>query len=77
MVKKFNPREDYYARLGIERTASTNDVKRAYRRLALQTHPDVNKEPNAAETFKKVCEVIISVIGGEGTASQLCFERTE
>jgi hypothetical protein len=33
MKVKFNPREDYYGRLEIERTASTNDVKRAYRRL--------------------------------------------
>ena len=33
MKVKFNPREDYYKRLGIERTASINDVKRAYRRL--------------------------------------------
>lgn len=43
-------------RLGLTETATLNDIKRAYRRLALKTHPDVNKASDAAEQFKRVCE---------------------
>eukprot|EP00624_Nannochloropsis_granulata_P007764 evm.model.NODE_9444_length_8659_cov_24.440466.1 len=56
MKVKFDAKQDYYGRLNIDKTASLNDIKRAYRRLALQTHPDVNKAPDASETFKRVCE---------------------
>ncbi|MGQ0535767.1 MAG: molecular chaperone DnaJ [Methanobacteriota archaeon] len=47
---------DYYEILGVEKDASPEDVKRAYRQLALQYHPDRNKDPKAAETFKEVSE---------------------
>jgi molecular chaperone DnaJ len=45
---------DLYDVLGVSRNASTEEVKRAYRRLARELHPDVNPDPAAAEHFKEI-----------------------
>jgi molecular chaperone DnaJ len=45
---------DYYDILGISKNASVDEIKRSYRKLARQYHPDVNKEPGAAEKFKEL-----------------------
>ena len=48
--------KDYYATLGVERTVSAADLKKAYRRLAQKHHPDVSKEPGTEARFKDVAE---------------------
>lgn len=48
--------KDYYSILGVAKTASQDDIKKSYRRLARKYHPDVSKEKNAEEQFKNVQE---------------------
>ncbi len=45
---------DFYELLGVGRDADSDTLKRAYRRLARQYHPDINKEPGAEERFKEI-----------------------
>ncbi|CAI9113964.1 OLC1v1037526C1 [Oldenlandia corymbosa var. corymbosa] len=45
---------DYYSTLGVPKSASNKEIKAAYRKLARQYHPDVNKEPGATEKFKEI-----------------------
>ena len=47
---------DFYDALGVSRTASADEIQRAYRKLARTYHPDVNKEPGAEDRFKEVSE---------------------
>lgn len=48
--------KDYYKALGIERTASDDEVRKAYRKLARKYHPDVSKEPDAQQRMRDINE---------------------
>lgn len=49
-------KRDYYEILGVDKKSSADDIKKAYRKLAMQYHPDRNKAPDAEEKFKEMSE---------------------
>jgi DnaJ family protein B protein 12 len=56
-VKRVNENsEDYYKIFGLSKDATENDIKKAYKKLALSVHPDRNAAPGATEAFKLVSE---------------------
>uniref|UniRef100_A0A2P2LC53 Uncharacterized protein MANES_14G131700 n=1 Tax=Rhizophora mucronata TaxID=61149 RepID=A0A2P2LC53_RHIMU len=54
IVRQINRKKDYYEILGLEKSCSVEDVRKAYRKLSLKVHPDKNQAPGAEEAFKAV-----------------------
>lgn len=53
---KMSKRKDYYKILGVEKSASTNEIKRSFRKLAFKYHPDKNSDPSAQEIYRDINE---------------------
>ncbi len=71
-------KKDPYSILGIERGASDDDVKSAYKKLAKKYHPDVNKEKGSEDKFKEVSAAYKSIMDGTAdTPSQPNFTKTQ
>ncbi len=62
-------KRDYYEVLGVDKNASDKDIKSAFRRLAKQYHPDVNKDPGAEDKFKEIQEAY-AVLSDENRRKQ-------
>ena len=62
-------KRDYYDVLGVSKNATEQEIKSAFRKLAKKYHPDVSKEPDAAEKFKEAQEAY-SVLSDEQKRKQ-------
>lgn len=54
IVRQIKKKKDYYEILGVEKSCTVEDVRKAYRKLSLKVHPDKNKAPGSEEAFKAV-----------------------
>ncbi|MFS1517863.1 molecular chaperone DnaJ [Bacillus sp. SCS-151] len=70
-------KRDYYEVLGISKSASQDEIKKAYRKLSKKYHPDINKEPDAADKFKEVKEAYETLSDDQKRAHYDQFGHTD
>ena len=68
-------KRDYYEVLGLSKGASAAEIKKAYRKLSKQYHPDINKEEGAEEKFKEITEAY-EVLSDDNKKAQLLGEKS-
>ncbi|TKY72595.1 Chaperone protein dnaJ 49 [Spatholobus suberectus] len=54
LIREIKGKSDYYAILGLEKSCTVEEIRKAYRKLSLKVHPDKNKAPGSEDAFKKV-----------------------
>ncbi|XP_041761663.1 dnaJ homolog subfamily B member 12 [Anopheles merus] len=64
-VKRIKKCKDYYEVLGVAKDATDSDIKKAYKKLALQLHPDKNHAPGAVEAFKAIGNAVAILTDAE------------
>ncbi|KAF6154107.1 hypothetical protein GIB67_009807 [Kingdonia uniflora] len=56
LIREVKRTKDFYDILGVEKSCTVEEIRKAYRKLSLKVHPDKNKAPGSEEAFKKVCK---------------------
>ncbi|XP_049355129.1 chaperone protein dnaJ 49-like [Solanum verrucosum] len=56
LIRRIKSKKDYYEILGLEKSCSVDEIRKAYRKISLKVHPDKNKAPGSEDTFKKVAK---------------------
>ena len=69
ILNKMAKEKDYYKILGVDKKASKEEIKKAYKKLAKKYHPDINKDEDAAEQFKEINEAA-SMLGDDQKRQQ-------
>lgn len=64
-VRRINKCKDFYQILGVTKESTDSDVKKAYKKLALQVHPDKNKAPGSVEAFKSLGNAVAILTDAE------------
>ncbi|CAK7352692.1 unnamed protein product [Dovyalis caffra] len=76
IVREIRKKKNYYEILGLEKSCSVEDVRKAYRKLSLKVHPDKNKSPGAEDAFKAVSKAF-QCLSNEESRSKYDVTGTE